>query len=387
MNPRQVTLSGQEGLFSRSLVLQVALMGVREQMPGAAERARRVARSLRGLARNYGIAELIEAAWIAEDAPDAELADATAALLEVLERAVAEHGTRTAIILVVEDDPVMGRALKRVLGGPGHEVVLATSVNEGEQVVDTRQVSLVVLDLTLPDGDGRDLLVRLRERPATATVPVVILSGEDEPDVKAECLALGADEYLDKSAPLPVVAAAISAKIRREADTARVARLDTLTGLPNRRAFEVAFEQYRAHARRTGRPVALGMIDIDHFKVVNDTWGHIVGDEVLKRVASLLGRTLRQSDFIARWGGEEMVVIFPDTDAPGAVVALLKSLDALRGESFEGTGGQTFAVTFSAGVAEVEPDLDVEVAVASADRLMYEAKVAGRNRIEGPPAA
>jgi two-component system cell cycle response regulator len=381
VNPRQVTLSGQEGLSSRAIVLEVALMGVRDGHAEAGERVRRVARSLRGLARSYGIAELIEAAWIAEDAPAAELETATASLLQVVERALGERSTGTVVILLVEDDPTMARLLSRALGGPGHEVVVATTVAEGERVLDARPVSLVVLDLSLPDGDGRDLLVRLREQASTATLPVVILSGEMRPDVKAECLALGADVYLDKTSPTPLVVAAISAKIRREADMARLTRLDGLTGLPNRAAFEVAFEQFRAHARRTRRPMALGMIDLDNFKSVNDTYGHLAGDEVLMRVAEVLARTLRQSDFIARWGGEEIVVMLPDTDAAGAVVALQKSLDALRAETFQDPSGRTFSVTFSAGIAETAPEWEVEQAVERADRLLYAAKGAGRNRI------
>jgi diguanylate cyclase (GGDEF)-like protein len=381
VNPRQVTLSGQEGLSSRAMVLEVALMGVRDGHPEAGERARRVARSLRGLARSYGIAELIEAAWVAEDAPDAELANATGALLDVLQRVLGQHGSRTAVILLVEDDRVMARALGHALGGPGHEVEVASTMAEGQRVVDARAVSLVVLDLSLPDGDGRDMLVRLREKAATAHVPVVILSGENRPEVQAECLALGADLYMDKASPLPLVAAAISAKIRREADLARVTRLDGLTGLPNRAAFEVAFEQFRAHARRTGKPMALGLVDLDHFKSVNDTYGHLVGDEVLMRVAQVLGRALRQSDFIARWGGEEMVVMLPDTDAPGAVVALQKALETLRAEVFKDGGDRTFSVTFSAGVAETAAGSTVEDAVAAADRLLYAAKAAGRNRV------
>jgi diguanylate cyclase (GGDEF)-like protein len=383
VNPRQVTLSGQEGFQSRAIVLEVALMAVRQGHPEAADRVRRVARSLRGLARTYGFSELLEAAWLAEDAPAAELEAATSALLLVLQRAVGESATtRTAVIVVVEDDPTLATVLRKALGGPGHEVEVATNLADGERLVAARSPSLVVLDLKLPDGDGRDLLVKLREQPATSTLPIVILSGEDRPDVKAECLALGADVCLDKSAPLPLVVAAISAKIRRDADMNRLTRLDALTGLPNRAAFEVAYEQLRAHARRTRRPLAVGLIDLDHFKNVNDTYGHLVGDEVLVRVGELLVSTLRQSDFLARWGGEELVVMLPDTAALGGAMALQKSLEALRGEVFQDSTGRAFTVTFSAGVAEAAADWDVEEAVAAADRRLYSAKAAGRDRIE-----
>src|SRR5205085_2816855 len=134
-------------------------------------------------------------------------------------------------------------------------------------------------------------------------------------------------------------------------------------------------------AARKREPIAAAILDLDRFKHVNDTYGHAMGDEVLRKAASIIGGSLRKSDLLARWGGEEFVALLPNTGADGAANAVRKALDSLAANVFEAPGGRTFHVTFSAGVAEVVADAGMEETVAEADRFLYLAKAQGRNRV------
>ncbi|MCH8327321.1 MAG: diguanylate cyclase, partial [Candidatus Marinimicrobia bacterium] len=159
------------------------------------------------------------------------------------------------------------------------------------------------------------------------------------------------------------------------------ARTDPLTQLPNRAALHEAFQRTQSTAVRSRESMALAILDIDHFKAVNDTHGHARGDEVLRRLSQLLVETARQTDMVARWGGEEFVILYPKASQSGAAQALEKSLEAFRLEVFSNDANETFNVTFSAGVVEVEESVSLEEAVAEADHLLYLAKESGRNQV------
>jgi diguanylate cyclase (GGDEF)-like protein len=132
---------------------------------------------------------------------------------------------------------------------------------------------------------------------------------------------------------------------------------------------------------RSGRPIAIAIIDIDHFKSINDKHGHATGDKVLQLTASTIARSLRLSDVVARWGGEEFVVILPDADAAGAVRAIEHALAAVRQLQLSGPDGETFGVTFSAGVVVTRTGEALDLAVHRADAALYDAKRSGRDRV------
>lgn len=161
----------------------------------------------------------------------------------------------------------------------------------------------------------------------------------------------------------------------------RRAMRDSLTGLANRAAITQIYNRERAVSSRADRPLAIAIIDLDRFKSVNDTHGHASGDEVLKRTAAAIVASLRRSDAVGRWGGEEIVVMLPNTDAAGAERALDKSLADVRALEFVGKAGAKFSVTFSAGVVVSSPNESLDAAIARADTLLYEAKSAGRDRV------
>ena len=154
-----------------------------------------------------------------------------------------------------------------------------------------------------------------------------------------------------------------------------------MTGLANRSALLEAYDRTMLISSRSGKPFSIGLLDIDHFKQVNDTYGHKTGDEVLKGLSNTVKNVLRKSDLMARWGGEEFVVLFPDTRVDGAKAALQKALDSIREELFLSEDKKEFHITFSAGISSVGNEQKVGEAIAKSDRFLYKAKASGRNRI------
>jgi len=166
---------------------------------------------------------------------------------------------------------------------------------------------------------------------------------------------------------------------------AEASRTDPLTGLPNRRGFLEAADMELARIRRSWRPCTVVMADVDHFKRINDTFGHATGDAVLEGVAEALRQSLRGQDLVARWGGEEFIMLMPETDGPGAVLAVETVRRALLARD-HGQGSERLPVTASFGVMEHRPGLSLEATIAEADRALYRAKAEGRNRVvDGSP--
>jgi diguanylate cyclase (GGDEF)-like protein len=372
----------RQGLTARIGALESARRALREKAPDAVATIRRLAHALRGSGGTYGFPEVSEAARLVELAEEPGLEEEVERLLKVL-RPIAAADSGKVGVLVVEDDPDMARVLQLRLAAPSREVFVAGSATEAERILDEHEVALIVLDLVLPDRDGRNVLIRLRERPGTAALPVIVLSGKGRGAPQTECFALGADAYFEKPVDLATLTAAVVTRLQRTAEVSREARQDPLTGLPNRAAFREACERARALAQRKREPLSLGILDLDRFKSVNDRHGHATGDEVLRRAATIISRSLRTSDLLARWGGEEFVALLPNAGQRGAVQCLERALQALRQERFRGADGTEFSVTFSAGVVQYPEGATMEEAVSTADRLLYLAKVAGRNRVLG----
>ena len=380
----------REGLAARIEALEAARASHRGGAADAEASIRRIAHSLRGSGGTYGFPEISAAAAAVEEAEEADLAPALDGLLAILRGVRASTdgeavGTPRIGVLVVDDDPDMRHVLQVRLAAPGREILLASSLSEADAILKEKEVSIVLLDLMLPDGDGRNFLLRLRERSGTAALPVMVLTSLRGTQPRTECLALGADGYFEKPFDPATVAAAVSARLQRSAEITRELRQDTLTGLANRAAFCEGFERAAALAARTAEPLAVAIIDLDRFKAVNDVHGHATGDEVIKRAAAVILRSLRKSDLLARWGGDELVAFFPDAQAAGAALALDKAMTTLRTEPFLAPDGRPLEIGFSAGVADVHEGATLEQAMADADRHLYLAKGAGGGRVVSSP--
>jgi two-component system, cell cycle response regulator len=343
---------------------------------------RRIAHSLRGSASSYGFPTLSENARLVEQAPPEALSACLDRLLSELIRvsAVVGPGDRPGI-LIIEHDAQMCRLLETILSGSDREVVALGTAGEALAALEDRQFALIILDLTLPDTDGRNFLLLLRERSATAGVPVIVLSGISGSQPKTECFALGADAYFEKPLAPEVLKAAVSARLHKSVEHRREARQDVLTGLPNRASFCEAFQRAVAMAARKKEAASLALLDFDLLKRINDHLGHVAGDAALRHAARAFSNALRRSDLLARWGGDEFALLLPNTNLQGARFAMEKMFSSLAASPFRTQDGRPVPLSFSAGLVSVPSEAGVERVMAEADRYLYLAKTGGRGRI------
>jgi len=294
-------------------------------------------------------------------------------------------------VLVVDDSVVIRAIVGHCLRGAGFTVAEAENGAVALRMLEREDYDVVVTDLQMPEMGGMGVLAAVRQR--AIPTEVVILTGSHAQDMEAavRALRLGAHDFLTKppSGPEVVVLTvqrAVEKKRLRDANARLVSELkalssrDGLTGLLNRRTFEETLEREHERVRRYGHPLSLLMIDLDHFKSVNDTYGHRGGDMVLRSFAAVGTSVLRETDLLYRYGGEEFVALLPDTPAPGALDAACRVVSAVAGTPAS-VGSLAIRVTCSVGAAcldfESEPGYDI---VAHADKALYEAKRSGRNR-------
>lgn len=333
------------------------------------------------------LAERARAAGLVSQATSAD-ADPALVTAEIRDRISGDSRTSSNVLLV-EDDQLTARIVVDALESANISVLTARNAAEANMLIRTRDVAIVLLDLVLPDGDGRELLLALRSAAGSRTIPVMVMTARTDAPTQCECFALGADTVLLKPVAPSVIECAVFAHLARATERRIEGRIDPLTQLLNRAAFLDALDRAVTLARRSRQPLALAMIDIDHFKSVNDNYGHGVGDEVLAATAHAVSSALRSTDLVARWGGEELCVMLPDTEAAGAIAAIEKALDTVRKLRFQAKD-ETFTVTFSAGVATIAETSSREELISESDRFLYAAKHAGRNRVvssfdEGDP--
>jgi diguanylate cyclase (GGDEF)-like protein len=321
-------------------------------------------------------------------------------------------------VLLVDDSETNLQSLQFILGHKGYDdIICARSGVEALERLqanisadDSMPADVILLDFNLPGMDGVETCRRIKADKRLADIPVLIVTGDKQLQTLESAFAAGACDFLGKPVePVELLARMRSAlKLKKELDGCktrekelvevtgrlrqlneelqRLAILDELTGIANRRFFNIVFAQEWGRAAREVIPLSLIFIDIDFFKNYNDTYGHSWGDECLKRVASALsGSVKRPTDQVSRYGGEEFAVIVPHTAIHGArtmAEGLRAKVEAL---GLEHCGSLVHSrVTISLGVACATPErgLSPESLVQAADRAVYEVKRGGRNRVE-----
>lgn len=300
------------------------------------------------------------------------------------------EGVESEFILVVEDDPVAAKNYESILGKEGHTVVIARKAGEALEILSGRVPALIILDQQLPDMSGLELLDRIKADNAWRFSSVIIVSALDDLETKVQGIDGGADDYLLKPVDHRELQARVRANLRKHSlqhkmqhDLQRAfqrATTDSLTQLYNRQYFDDAMRKVMAEARRYECKFSLLLLDIDDFKTVNDTFGHVVGDHVLQELARVMKNQSRESDIVCRYGGEEFTVLLPFTAITGAAVLAERVRAAIAEHVFPEVDGRQ--VTVSIGVTEGRrAESDISMIVARADEALYQAKKQGKNQV------
>jgi len=292
-------------------------------------------------------------------------------------------------LLVVDDQPINIQALYRIFA-PDHRVLMATSGAKALALCREDPPDLVLLDVEMPELDGYEVCARLKADEATRNIPVIFVTSHTDADEETKGLELGATDFIAKPVNPAVVRARVKTHLTLKAQSdllRQMVFLDGLTGVANRRCFDERLDVEWRRAARSASPLALLMLDVDHFKRFNDCYGHQMGDECLRQVAAAIkGSLVRPGDVVARYGGEEFACILPATDFEGALAVGAGIEQAVRGLQIpHAQSDVSDVVTLSIGVSMGLPERDGDPArlLALADAQLYRAKHGGRARACG----
>jgi diguanylate cyclase (GGDEF)-like protein len=239
---------------------------------------------------------------------------------------------------------------------------------------------LILIDMYMPGCNGMELSKVIRQINAFVSIPIVFLSAERNLDKQNVAVSMGADDFLTKPIEGQHLVSAVTNRIKRSMLLRSFMIRDSLTGLLNHTTIKEQLAHEMVRSKRQGKPLSFAMIDIDFFKRVNDNFGHPAGDRVIKSLARLLKKRLRENDLVGRYGGEEFAVVLVDTNRTAAKMLL----DSIRNDFSKLrhlADGHEFVVTFSCGVADVTDYCDATKLAGAADMALYKAKEAGRNQV------
>jgi diguanylate cyclase (GGDEF)-like protein len=302
---------------------------------------------------------------------------------------LAPESARQGAILIIDDERNSRAALQDVLLQHGYHIIVASSGEQALELALHAQPDLVLLEMTLPGMDGLTVCRRLKDSPATAHIPVMFVSGRGETDDIVAGFDAGAADYMIKPVRVAEMCARIRAQMQHKRSACaleRAALVDSLTRIANRRHFDSFLEREWQRGMRSGAPVSLLMLDVDHFKLYNDSLGHAAGDACLQQVAAVLHQQAsRPTDLAARYGGEEFVALFGETPQEAAAALAENIRAAVEALRIPNPRSPTSPwVTVSIGVASVLPTAQESPCnlLLAADRRLYAAKESGRNRLE-----
>ena len=295
-----------------------------------------------------------------------------------------------AAILIIEDDPQSVDQMVKALSQQRGLVVLS-DIDAAPATIHEREWDLVIVSLTLETTDGLRLCALMRSSERLRQTPVLVLSRSGDNRSLLKAFELGVNDYVTKPVDRAEMLARVNSQLRRKRFQDRLretmqlsvemAVIDPLTGLHNRRYLDGHLAQRVTQAQLEHRPLTAVLLDIDHFKTVNDTYGHAGGDVVLKQIAQRIRLNVRGVDIVARIGGEEFVIIMPEVDLEEATLIAQRLLRITAREPFSVAEGIELTVTTSAGIAQLQYAEDSAGLLRRADAALYRAKAEGRNRV------
>jgi diguanylate cyclase (GGDEF)-like protein len=296
--------------------------------------------------------------------------------------------SRQPLILIVDDTVKNLQLLGSVLKAENYKIALATNGNQAVMIANDINPDLILLDVMMPELNGFETCKKLKSIHKTSEIPVIFLTAKVETEDIIEGFKVGAVDYVTKPFNTYELKARVKTHVelkiskdlleQKNVILKKLSITDGLTGLFNHRYTTDALSKLVEENNRYREPLSISMLDIDNFKKANDEYGHLFGDEVLVKISNSIEGSLRKTDMVGRYGGEEFLVLFAHTGLKGAVESverIIKSVENLKWEK------ENFKITVSAGVCE-KTDEDISTLIKKADDLLYIAKKNGKNRVE-----
>ncbi len=283
-------------------------------------------------------------------------------------------------VLMVDDQGSILDYYQTVLTAAGMKVDISDNPLDVLDRMEKQRPDLMVLDINMPIVKGDELAAVIRQIPEYQSIPILFFSHDIASTQKTDLLEIGSDDLLHKGMPVAELVRQIKSRVDRAKILSSFMYEDSLTGLLNHAQIQLSAEKNYALAKRHQRFCSIAMLDLDNFKMINDTWGHQTGDKVIKAFSQLLQQRLRSTDIIGRYGGEEFMLVLPETnvnDAGSAVNEIRKIFQKI--EFYEGT--EKFQLSFSAGIAETSQCTSVNEQIRKADQALYRAKASGKNKV------
>lgn len=289
-------------------------------------------------------------------------------------------------IMIIDDSIVSANYIKQELVKIGYEIVISNDTDDHIELILKHDIDIILLDIIMPTKSGYDLLTVFRDSDISKDVPIIIISELESAKEVKKALDLGALDFIRKTAEAIEITARVSAavKLKKKHDQlVRTSQIDQLTQLHNKGYFNSAIEQVFKEKEKYGEGVALVMVDCDHFKNINDSFGHLFGDLVLSSIANALQKSIKQMDIACRFGGEELCAILLNV-TPLQALIIAERIRTNIGKITFNHNNQVISITVSCGISHTKPgdEKSGRQLIDEADKALYAAKIKGRNRSE-----
>lgn len=359
--------------------LALALEQWLNRTEGADKELRRLAHMLTGSGASYGFPQISQHAQAVERAEPELLISRVEDLLRVM-GSVLTVDDRIGV-LVVDDDPDILALISAKLSLGKRPVTVARNAVEAEQRLRERSPALILLDLVLPDMDGRRLLSKWKADTATASIPIFVMSGWATDAVRQECLALGADACFSKPFVVDELTREIERRLRPSEGSPAGFERDLTTGLPNRAGFFKLFRRAELLLPGAQRVMTTAVLEVDALSVIRATQGDAAVEDILAWTAKTIERALQPLGVLARWEGDRLSALFPSVNTETALATLERALGGLSADRYPLPQGATTKITFSAGLAEAPEGVSLEEAMSRASQALAEARAQGAGRL------
>lgn len=292
------------------------------------------------------------------------------------------HDVSIPLVQVITEDISIFILLKEKLEEQGWLVVAYTDINHAIQQYHDLYPDCVIIDLDLPNVGVQQLMANLKSHSNYLFVPKILISSTNDKKTRLQAYKMGADIFIEKPIDFEELTIRIEMQLERKKLHNRFVLHDDLTNLYNRKFLKEIYKKYTNDLSRNHQVFSIAILDLDNFRHINDAFGHLIGDELLIKFAEFLTKNTRSSDLVFRYGGEEFIILFPNTDQSEAVKQTTKLLTEFSELSVE-KSEEYYSVTFSAGVYTInDPETSIDIALKSADQALYFAKDKGRARVE-----